>query len=445
MRKIIFIGILMAVLMIPSTAYALEYTDITTTGTFTVSGTSDPQYGSYLIDNNITTYWRAADYSQTSYFQWTFTEPVHLGKISFYQSTGYGFKGVGVRVYDGSKWIFMSPTGYSGSPLPTAYTGSEYLYPPDSDVGNIFTLQNSAGWQTVTFDDSATDCYIIRVQETGLVWGNSVAGGYHVYKDGINEVKLYSAYLPVYETSSMDITSSNITSSTADITAEYTFDDNENNSCSIFYRKYGDLEWLPLSTTRVDGTREWNASVDGLTSNTNYEIRAEFSDPDGFLQFPEYVESSFTTTALNETQIISWRGNLITATRMDVTSRYIWDTNENNSAVIYYSDDAGSSWTTATVDPTINRETKTYTYSISGLTKDTNYVFKIVYSDADGIVGDSEATFGGYTNPTIDDEPWSIPDIEDYFNNEVKEDSSGFAEDLWFIYFPIEMFGGYKQ
>ena len=173
------------------------------------------------------------------------------------------------------------------------------------------------------------------------------------------------------------ISTSAVTDTSFTVSATYTGDTDNDNSCAITCS--GGTVSTP-TVNRTTGT--WTANVTGLSPNTAYTISATFTDSTGGVTGTNPLTMSQTTTN-NSTQVGALTSTGVTDTSISVSSAFTGDANSNNTCTLQYAPHGTTSWTTFAS----TRGSGVYTGTATGLTPGTAYDFQAVYTDADGVTG----------------------------------------------------------
>lgn len=128
------------------------------------------------------------------------------------------------------------------------------------------------------------------------------------------------------------------TPSSVSFQATYTNDSDNNNSVAIAYRRIEDVTWIPFAGTQtrdsVSSPKKWTGTITGLDPDTQYLIRATYSDAGGVVgSNPLYYIGVTTTTG---TVVLQPTATNITASTVTIQQPYQNDTNNNSTATLSY-------------------------------------------------------------------------------------------------------------
>ena len=185
------------------------------------------------------------------------------------------------------------------------------------------------------------------------------------------------------------------------ISMPYTYDSNNNNTYSVEYGDYDADSW----TTWVDGTSvnnntasPYTDTITGLDSAQIYDVRMTYHDPDGAIgDNPQYV---FNIVPL---KTATWAGTataeIASGASIAISMPWTYDTNNNNTYTIEYSNDGGSTWQTW-VDGSNHQNISPYNTTITGLTMGETYDVRVTYNDPDGVGGEAVQIFSSIFLPS---------------------------------------------
>lgn len=172
------------------------------------------------------------------------------------------------------------------------------------------------------------------------------------------------------------------------VTATYSGDADSDGSASLEYKLSSEVNWTGFGMmTKVDSA--YFATVTELLSDTDYDIRVIYNDPDGVNGTNPLILSNIHTTAIvTHTGVLQEMHSHSTIT---ATATYTNDGNENGSATLEHKKSTDATWT---YDGTMTKNSLllNYTKRITNLEWDTDYDIRVTYQDPDGVYG---------TNPLI--------------------------------------------
>lgn len=167
--------------------------------------------------------------------------------------------------------------------------------------------------------------------------------------------------------------------------------DNNNNSVARCTVKSGSN--TPINNVAMVAARTqkfFELDVSGLQPDTQYTVTVTFSDGTAVYGTVTLSQLSRTLGAAVELESVSVRTTMTTAI---ITTKYLFDENNNSEVDIQYRRKGVSLWTTVNSSSiSVNRSDKTFIATITGLTMNVGYDLQVTIRDDDGVSSSSPTT-----------------------------------------------------
>jgi Kelch motif/Galactose oxidase, central domain len=181
------------------------------------------------------------------------------------------------------------------------------------------------------------------------------------------------------------------------VTMPYTDDFNGNNACAVDYQLAGAAGWTNWITAAPHVASPCAITVADLEQGGTYNVRMTYLDSDGVNGVnPQTIMSVILPDNRTEAGTVSASGACGISIR--VVAPFAKDANGNGTITVEYKKSSDDIWSVA--DNGVPRSSSPSVTTVSGLTPQTNYDFRVTYQDPDGVVGTAVQPLYGISSAT---------------------------------------------